>query len=214
MHDPGPNEGSGEMRRHFLEYLVVGNCSGYRASPAAMRAYFGSYWGAVGCAAICAGGTSADSAAAIGFTIASETPLRPSARSISTQWRKASAKWAFVFSAALSVAATPLSSIAQTQLQPNIAANAFLALCTPQSPSYQACVSYVVGYTDGLGFTNAALEKLGRKPLYCMPSTNSNLTGAQMVDMLLAYVERHPHHRHEFISTLIIDAFKEAWPCP
>jgi Rap1a immunity proteins len=128
--------------------------------------------------------------------------------------RKTLSKLSFAFAVALSVTAIPLRSVAETELQPNITANAFLALCTPQGPSYQACVWYVVGYADGLGFTNATLQKLGRQPLYCVPSTSSNLTGVQMVDVLLAYVKRHPEHRHKFISTLIIDSFKEEWPCP
>jgi hypothetical protein len=58
-------------------------------------------------------------------------------------------------------------SVAQDEFQLQTSGNAFLALCTQQNSSYQACIWYVIGYSDGLSFTNAALNKLGHKPLYC-----------------------------------------------
>lgn len=129
-------------------------------------------------------------------------------------------KWSYAFSTALLVAVTPLSSVAQTPLQPNTTGNAFLSMCTPQSPSYQGCVWYVIGFTDGLSFTNAVLEKLGRKRLYCTPpsasngSMISNVTGVQAIDMLFSYLQRHPQYRHELTPKLLLDTYQEAWPCP
>jgi len=118
--------------------------------------------------------------------------------------------------AAFTLACAPAT--AQSEFQPNTSGNAFLALCNPQSASYQTCVWYLIGYSDGLGMTNAVLEKLGQRQLYCMPTNGTNLlsnvTGVQMVDMVAGYLRRYPQQRHLPTPKLIIDTFREAWPCP
>jgi Rap1a immunity proteins len=106
-------------------------------------------------------------------------------------------------------------SVAQDEFQLQTSGNAFLALCTQQNSSYQACIWYVIGYSDGLSFTNAALTSSATN--HCTANgTNlmSNVTGVQMVDMVLGYLHRYPQQRHLPMPKLIVDTFREAWPCP
>lgn len=107
--------------------------------------------------------------------------------------------------------------IAQSDMQPNTTGNVFYAICGPRSPSYQTCIYYVIGYTDGLNVTNAVLEQAGQQKMFCVPSsrgsTFSALTGVQEVDLIMNYLQRNPQRRHEIIPGLIIQALKEAFPC-
>jgi hypothetical protein len=125
------------------------------------------------------------------------------------------------FACTVTLALTVISfrSVAQPQLQPNTTGNAFLALCAQQgAPAYQNCVWYVIGCSDGLNVANMALDRFGRKSMYCLPtggsSLFSNVTGVQMVDMVLDFLRRNPQRRDQLVAKLIIDTFKEAWPCP
>ena len=95
---------------------------------------------------------------------------------------------------------------AQTDWQLNTTGNAFYALCTSQSTSYERCVFYVIGYTDGLHLANAFLEGTGHPKMFCMPSAGnsvlSSISGIQMVDTIMGFLQRYPQRRHELIPKL------------
>jgi hypothetical protein len=111
------------------------------------------------------------------------------------------------------------SSAVHAQTQFNTTGNAFYTSCTPQNgPQYTICVFYVTGYVDGLGIANAILWNEGRPQMFCMPGTGpkalfSSISGEQSVDIIMNYLRRNPQKRHEYVMTLVIDAFKEAFPC-
>jgi hypothetical protein len=110
------------------------------------------------------------------------------------------------------------TSAATTQdaSQINTTGNAFFAQCAPASPSYTACIFYVIGATDGLNLTNAALQNFGQKQMFCLPSGtgfHSPLTGVQTVDLMMAYMQRRPDQRHKPTMLIVIEALKEAFPC-
>jgi hypothetical protein len=56
----------------------------------------------------------------------------------------------------------------------NTTGNAFY---TPQSPMYGNCVYYLIGFVDGIGFLNEALERQGKQRLFCMPSGGGSVLG-------------------------------------
>jgi hypothetical protein len=97
-----------------------------------------------------------------------------------------------------------------TQL--NTTGNAFYELCKSQSTFYMGCIYYVIGYADGLNLANGVLAESGQPKLFCMPSTGI-ITGMQMVDMIMSYLQRNPELGTKNTAALIIDAFKEAFPC-
>ena len=83
---------------------------------------------------------------------------------------------------------------------------------------YASCVGYVIGYSDGLNLVNALLKEEGKPSLFCMPSRPGNeilgsVIGVQSVDIIMSYLQRNPQRRHQLTATLIIEAFKEVFPC-
>ena len=103
-----------------------------------------------------------------------------------------------------------------TQL--NTTGNAFWELCKPQSAFYVGCVYYVIGLTDGLGMANAFLDPNGQPKMFCLPIGGSSIigsvTGVQTIDIVMSYLQRNPEQRNKDTLQLIIDALKEAYPCP
>ena len=100
----------------------------------------------------------------------------------------------------------------------NTTGNALYSSCTPQNAvNYQSCVYYVIGYTDGLNLANALLKQAGQPEMFCMPSNGNNvlgsITGVQSVDIIMGYLQRNPQRRHGHAPVLIVEAFKEAFPC-
>jgi hypothetical protein len=70
---------------------------------------------------------------------------------------------------------------------------------------------------DGLHLANVFLEGTGHPKMFCMPSAGnsvlSSISGVQMVDLVMGFLQRNPQRRHELTAKLIIDAFKESFPC-
>jgi hypothetical protein len=103
--------------------------------------------------------------------------------------------------------------------QPNTTGNEFYSMCTPKEEAqYLACTYYVIGYTDGLNMLNAVLKGAGKQPLFCMPSNGGKsvlgkITGVQSTDIIMNFLQRNPQRRHELTAVLIVEAFKEAFPC-
>lgn len=114
-----------------------------------------------------------------------------------------------------------VGGIAQAQTQPpqpNTTGNAFYSICTPQNPLYVHCVFYVIGYTDGLNLANGILQAERMQPMFCMPSSGSrtllgSVTGVQSIDIVMNFLQRNPQRRHELTAVLVVEAFKEAFPC-
>jgi Rap1a immunity proteins len=109
-----------------------------------------------------------------------------------------------------------VAATAQDASQINTTGNAFFALCTLASPSYQPCTLFVIGAIDGLNLTNAVLQNFGQKEMFCIPSGpgfHSPVTGVQTIDLMLAYMQRHPDQRHKPTMLILIEALKEAFPC-
>jgi Rap1a immunity proteins len=99
----------------------------------------------------------------------------------------------------------------------NTTGNVFYAQCAPQSAMYANCAFYVNGFMDGLGFLNALLESNGKQKLFCVPSGGNSIispvSAVQLIDVVMRYLQRNPQRRHEYTVALVIDAFKEAFPC-
>jgi hypothetical protein len=68
------------------------------------------------------------------------------------------------------------------------------------------------GHCAGLveGLTYAAYASGGRET--CRPP--STVTNAQLVRVVLTYIERRPQRMHEDFRKLALEALHEAWPCP
>ena len=81
-----------------------------------------------------------------------------------------------------------------------------------------AAFTYVIGLTDGLGMANAFLDHNGQPKMFCLPSGGSSIigsvTGVQTIDIVMSYLQRNPEQRNKDTLQLIIDALKEAYPCP
>jgi Rap1a immunity proteins len=46
---------------------------------------------------------------------------------------------------------------------------------------------------------------------FCPPASSTN---AQQQRVVVLYVEKHPERLHENFKHLVVDALREAWPCP
>lgn len=87
------------------------------------------------------------------------------------------------------------------------------------------CVGYVSGVDSGFGigartamseafqhFTHEQIVKLGNAVVdYCVPV---NTTKEQTALVVSKFLYDHPETLNENNSSLIIDAFRAAWPCP
>jgi hypothetical protein len=58
-----------------------------------------------------------------------------------------------------------------------------------------------------LGFLAAVLEM--QAPHLCPPASAE---GVQAISVFVHYARTHP--RHELASAVVLDAFRDAWPCP
>jgi hypothetical protein len=109
----------------------------------------------------------------------------------------------------------PANVLAQEVSQLAASGNMFFAQCAPSQSSYTACVFYVLGLTDGLNIANSLLEHYGQKQMYCLPSAGNSffgkVTGVQIVDMVMTYLQRNPQERHKPTLRVLVDTFKEAF---
>jgi len=49
--------------------------------------------------------------------------------------------------------------------------------------------------------------------LFCPPGSENNITAGQVRDMASNWLGNNPHRRNESAEKLIVEAFKQAWPC-
>ncbi len=81
--------------------------------------------------------------------------------------------------------------------------NQFIAQC---QNSKVACSTYIQGVNDAL---LSASEGTDRDVPYCIPNA---ATIDQITDIVLAFLERHPEHRHERAPKIIVAALRSVWP--
>ena len=91
--------------------------------------------------------------------------------------------------------------------------NEMVAKCevSRDSPVYYASDAFCSAYVMGVFDDNETLNAVLGKRLYC---TSPDMTGKQVRDVAVAYMERHPESRHESASLLVLKSFTEAFPCP
>lgn len=71
---------------------------------------------------------------------------------------------------------------------------------------------YLIGVYDGLGYANAALEN-GKKPvLFCLPN-DLHMTTDKEVELLGRYIAANPDFSNEKAGSIILRAFRDAYPC-
>jgi hypothetical protein len=83
--------------------------------------------------------------------------------------------------------------------------NDFLPHCKTEAASWQngLCLGMIRGISD--------LERLlPPAARFCPPSA---VTRGQMVRVVVAFLERNPAFLHERFSSLVVLAFRDAWPC-
>ena len=49
--------------------------------------------------------------------------------------------------------------------------------------------------------------------IFCPPGSETNITVGQIRDMARNWLANNPHRRNESAEKLVIEAFKQAWPC-
>lgn len=63
-----------------------------------------------------------------------------------------------------------------------------------------ACPAYLFGALDGITWMQTALG--GDAKIFCV----ENVTGYQLVDVVMKYMREHPEKRHIMASTIMVDA--------
>jgi hypothetical protein len=57
----------------------------------------------------------------------------------------------------------------------------------------------------------AGIVVLPERMRFCPPPSSTN---AQQQRVVVLYAEKHPERLHENFKRLVVDALREAWPCP
>jgi hypothetical protein len=76
-----------------------------------------------------------------------------------------------------------------------------------QGPGGLQCVSYMLGFTDGLSITNGLLDPAHK---FCLPP---NLTVGQAVLITNKFMREHPEDLHRSASEIIARALYIAYAC-
>jgi hypothetical protein len=69
------------------------------------------------------------------------------------------------------------------------------------------CIFYVRGFAEALKVWEATERDTAR---ICIPV---GVTGNQLLDMTLNYLQAHPEQRHEYIGNILPDVLIDAFPC-
>lgn len=90
--------------------------------------------------------------------------------------------------------------------------NGYLDLCGSSEPGLQnGCAGFGAGVVSTLMFWNSiSPEQGGPSVKFCVPSA---VKTAQAIDVVRAYIERHPETRHYMAGMLGQLALMEAFPC-
>ena len=82
--------------------------------------------------------------------------------------------------------------------------NTLLTRCT--SPNLDICLGYLEGIADAL-----ALGSPVYKSRACMPS---GISGRQLIDIIVEFLQSHAAIRHFQAASLVAVAFANSFPCP
>ena len=69
----------------------------------------------------------------------------------------------------------------------------------------------VIERTQSLGYIMGVYD-VGVHALFC-PGNETQITAGQIRDMVFNWLANSPHRRHESAEKLVIDVFKQIWPC-
>jgi hypothetical protein len=122
------------------------------------------------------------------------------------------------------VATAELSAQERTEMLSE-SGNAFLRLCSAVEQSEKStpletihsvdCLAYVQGFTEGMDAEVAWAQgwtQKGEQPQpFCRPEDVEN---GQLVRVILKYIRSHPEKAHKGTATLIVEALRQAFPCP
>lgn len=84
-------------------------------------------------------------------------------------------------------------------------------LCAAPAGSFEqaSCMFYVAGFTDGV-VAAAGAARAGRGPLACVPG---HATGEDLRRATLKSLREHPDRSKATITTVLVMALAEAYPC-
>ena len=91
--------------------------------------------------------------------------------------------------------------------------NELLADCAGASAGTTYCLGYILGVHDGFtaGVAFQAEHQHEEKQLYCLPG---RIPAGQLEKIFLKWAEDHPERLHEDSVILLLNAWREAFPCP
>jgi hypothetical protein len=110
----------------------------------------------------------------------------------------------------LAITAAALSTIS-TPVHAQTTVDQWIALCSkgPSTAEHASCESYVRGVADAVLSIQATRPQLSTS---CIPA---HVTANDLVRLALPYAQgQPPAARQHMDATLLIDAFREAFPCP
>jgi hypothetical protein len=80
-----------------------------------------------------------------------------------------------------------------------------LHLCSGNSADKNACTAYIQGASDQWNLYRALT-----RTTQCGPET---LTGGQLRDVVVVYLQKHPEHLIDSAAGLVVEAMTAAWKC-
>ena len=69
----------------------------------------------------------------------------------------------------------------------------------------------VIDRTQALGYVMGVYD-VAVHAMFC-PGNESNISAGQVRDMTLNWLANNPHRRNESAEKLVIEGFKQVWPC-
>jgi hypothetical protein len=112
----------------------------------------------------------------------------------------------------LLLAASATGEAAETRMSKTDGAK-LLSICTARAENLvQGCEAYLDGVADTVGVYQHEQQATPDKqaPHICMPAT---VTGVQLRQVAVGYVQAHPADRGRFAALLVTRALGEAYPC-
>jgi len=82
------------------------------------------------------------------------------------------------------------------------------------------CAPYLMGIASvmvilGKTYQDTSLEYrfVGLFSVFAVCLNGSPMTGHTLPHVFIAWLDRHPGRKHDFMASSAMDAFREAWPC-
>jgi hypothetical protein len=83
--------------------------------------------------------------------------------------------------------------------------HSLLRLCGGNSADKSACTGYIQGASDQWNLYRALT-----RTAQCGPET---LTGGQLRDVVVVYLQKHPEHLIDSAAALVVEAMTASWKC-